>query len=113
MKMTPEQKTFFEYGAAWETVCILHGYIRMYIKEMDKINPPLKMLHRYRNVKTNLRKAIRDAWQKRAACRAWMPKDKRHCANCKYTDCLEWDMPCCECSRCSSFKNVDQWEPQN
>lgn len=32
--------------------------------------------------------------------------------NAKIVGCVEWNEPCCECSRCSSFKNVDQWEPR-
>lgn len=97
MKMTPEQKAFFEYGKA-------RGILKEVRFQMISMEYDEKRYHK-------LSKAICDAWQKRAACRAWMPKDKRHCANCKYTDCLEWDEPCCECSRCSSYKNVDRWEP--
>lgn len=111
MKMTPEQKAFFEYGGAWETTVVIHTFIRRFLKDKGyQLSPEL--LHHYRDEKSHYGEVLREAWQKRAACRAWMPKNKRHCANCKYTDCLEWNEPCCECSRCSSYKNVDQWEPR-
>lgn len=110
MKMTPEQKAFFEYGRAFERACRRAELLRMARKRCTE-NPgrygPEPLI-----AKVLFDRTINKARQKRAACRAWMPKDKRHCANCKYTDCLEWNEPCCECSRCSSFKNVDQWEPR-
>lgn len=90
--MTPEQKAFFEYGEAVANLSFARDFL--------KLNP--SGLKKYEDIVV----------VKQAACMAWMPKNKRHCANCKYTDCLEWNEPCCECSRCNSYKNVDQWEPR-
>ena len=110
MKMTPEQKAFFKYGRAFERACrraeLLRTARKRCAENPGRYGPGMPI------AKVLFDRTINKARQKRAACMAWMPKDKRHCANCKYTDCLEWNEPCCECSRCSSFKNVDQWEPR-
>lgn len=115
MKLTPEQKAYEEYG--FEKGCLQ--------KAIKIIRRQVWQLRRVRYGELNL-STRREIWQeyrlkfivgrirvKRAVCKRWMPKDKRHCTNCKYTDCLEWNEPCCACSRCNSYKNVDQWEPQN
>lgn len=98
MKMTPEQKAFYEYGKYW-------GILKEVRFQMTTMEYDEKRYHK-------LTKAICDAWQKRAACKGWIPKNKRHCTNCKYADCCEMDNPCRECSRCNSYENVDQWEPR-
>lgn len=91
MKMTPEQKAFYELGKADANLAVARDFLRLLPFELKKYEDPVL--------------------RERAACRAWMSKDKRHCANCKYTDCLAWNEPCCECPRCGNLKNADQWEP--
>lgn len=73
--MTPEQKAFYEYGGTWESACLLHRAIRLKIKG-GTWPTVLKVLHKYRDERTSLGEIIRDAWQKRAACR-------RTCAECE------------------------------
>lgn len=56
--------------------------------------------------------AIRDAWQKRAACRAWINREKRYCGNCRYCEINE--VPgniCWECTRNGGIRS-DNWEPR-
>lgn len=80
MKLTPEQKAFYEYGKAFErmdsTKKRLRGIwrsdkdIRYRIGQASIIGPRHK-----RNVK--------DAWQKRAACRVWNQKKSGSLDNMK------------------------------
>lgn len=94
MKLTPEQKAFYEYGKALErmnsTKKRLRGIwrsdkgIRYRIGQASIIGPRHK-----RNVK--------DAWQKRAACKAWIDVSFRNCENCKHYSVADGKMPCEEC----------------
>lgn len=90
MKMTPEQKAFFEYGKAlgklekfrddhkgWKCVNFLSR--RHYWRSGNYVCCETQ------DVTEQHALLIRDAWQKRAVCRAWQVKE-RYCGNCKYTD---------------------------
>lgn len=82
MKMTPEQKAFFEYGGAWEQVVLTNKGIRSTIKALPG-KTRQKLLRRARN-ETHQHELILNAWQKRAACRAWVHPMRRRCSNCKH-----------------------------
>lgn len=108
MKLTPEQKAFYEYGKAFErmnsTKKRLRGIwrsdkgIRYRIGQASIIGPRHK-----RNVK--------DAWQKRTACRAWVNIYKRNCENCKYFSRNETEEPCVKCS--GLYEGLPEyWEPR-
>ena len=82
MKMTPEQKAFFEYGGAWEQVVLTNKGIRSTIKALPG-KTRQKLLRRARN-ETHQHELILNAWQKRAACRAWVHPMRRRCSNCEH-----------------------------
>lgn len=116
MKLTPEQKAFFEYGKAlgklekfrddhkgWKCVNFLSR--RHYWRSGNYVCCETQ------DVTEQHALLIRDAWQKRAVCRAWQVKE-RYCGNCKYTDYNEWDVPCCECSHVNIGESIDRWEPR-
>lgn len=106
MEMTPEQKAFYEYGRA-------RAWLKAHrLKELlvDVPDMGLSFWHMQRNM-CGLNALIRDAWQKRAACRVWQVKE-RYCGNCKYSDYSEWDVPCCECSHANIAEIMDRWEPR-
>lgn len=83
MKLTPEQKAFFEYGGAWETTVVIHTFIRRLLKDKGyQLSPEL--LHHYRDEKSHYRAVLREAWKKRRVCRAWVHPMRRRCSNCKH-----------------------------
>ena len=82
MKITPEQKAFFEYGGAWEQVALTHKGIRSTIKALPG-KTRQKLLRQARN-ETHQHELVLNAWQKRAACRAWVHPMRRRCSNCKH-----------------------------
>ena len=106
MKLTPEQKAWFEYGRS-------RGWLKAHRSKKYFADVPdmgLSFWHMQRNM-CGLNALIRDAWQKRAACRVWQVKE-RYCGNCKYSDYSEWDVPCCECSHANIAEIMDRWEPR-
>lgn len=109
MKLTPEQKAFFEYGKARG---ILAGVRKEFVVS-DVVFGISKQesITSFRKNHPLRRRLIRDAWQKRAACRAWQVKE-RYCGNCQYSDYNEWDVPCCECSHVNIGESIDRWEPR-
>lgn len=82
MKLTPEQKAFFEYGGAWEQVALTHKGIRSTVKALPG-KTRQKLLRQARN-ETHQHELVLNAWQKRAACRAWVHPMRRRCSNCKH-----------------------------
>lgn len=107
MKLTPEQKAFFEYGKARG---ILAGVRKEFVVS-DVVFGISKQesITSFRKNHPLRRRLIRDAWQKRAACRAFVPIAERDCPNCKYHDLLTKQYPCREC-----YLHDDQrlWEPR-
>ncbi len=64
MKLTPEQKAFFEYGKAREALR----------------NFKMDFAYREETLREFYEEYVQDAWQKRAACRAFMmPSYERIC----------------------------------
>lgn len=110
--MNAEQKAFYEYGKAFErmnsTKKRLRGIwhsdkcIRTRIGQAAIIGPRHK-----RNVK--------DAWQKRAACRAWKLLAQRHCLNCLYRENPANAAPCADCTLGDLTEDswlVCNWKPR-
>ena len=113
MKLTPEQKAFYEYGRAVES---LRGTIYKIRKNaIHEFGEPYRrlMMHEQKCLinAMGLASKIHVVRQKRAACRAWAVKE-RYCGNCKYSDYSEWDVPCCECSHANIVASIDRWEPR-
>jgi len=93
MKMTPEQKAFYEYGKA-------RGILKEVRFQMISMEYDEKRYHK-------LSKAICDAWQKRAACRAWVHPMRRRCSNCKHElTQYKW------CTVCANEGLPIYWEPR-
>lgn len=99
--MTPEQKAWFEYGRS-------RGWLKAHRSKKYFADVPdmgLYAWHVERDMH-GLDALIRDAWRKRAACRAWAPPKGRHCFNCFYNSKHRCEPPC---SRCWG---VGKWEPR-
>lgn len=105
--MTPEQKAFFEYGGAWEQVVLTNKGIRSTIKALPG-KTRQKLLRRARN-ETHQHELILNAWQKRAACRAWVPLIHRDCHNCAYKNIKPVPVVCNPCINEGFAVN---WEPR-
>ena len=109
MKMTPRDKAFYEYGKARgianERLGILNdATIRTNIECGALDRKEYKELY-------DIDEAIRDAWEKRTACRAWMPVKERKCVNCKYYALKGTDYPCRDCVIADCDIDV-HWEPK-
>ena len=122
MKLTPEQKAFYEYGKAREALRLFKtdfayredsfeygfekGRLRMAI---DTIRRRAWERHgaRYGEVvfpvrelvwnEFNIKGIIACVRQKRAACKAWNPPDGRDCPNCFYSRNRRCKLPCSQC----------------
>lgn len=79
MKLTPEEKAFYEYGKARG---ILKERKELMISMEGEFDAAI-YYPEYREL-YHIEEAIRDAWQKRAACRAWVHPMRRRCSNCKH-----------------------------
>lgn len=99
MKLTPEQKAFYEYGKARG---ILKERKELMISMEGEFDAAI-YYPEYREL-YHVEEAIRDAWQKRAACRA-----RRRCETCLNRD-YEFPYICDSCSR--SPYGSDNWEPR-
>lgn len=107
MKMTPEQKAFYEYGGAWELVVLTHMGIRATVKALPG-KTRQKLLKQTRN-ETHQHELLLNAWQKRAACRAWVPMEDRYCNNCLHFKLPASNSPC---AKCSQWADPVNWEPR-
>ncbi len=79
MKMTPEQKAFFEYGELFQLWKDARRCVFWHEESHEDIR----------------REIVQKVWQKRAECRAWVPLERRECKTCRYlgyncphTDCI-------------------------
>lgn len=110
MKLTLEQKAFFEYGGAWEQVVLTHKGIRSTVKALPG-KTRQKLLRQARN-ETHQHELVLNAWQKRAVCRAWVPLEKRECRTCSYLE-EDGDSEICEnCMIFNSLASSYNWEPR-
>ena len=111
MKITPEQKAFFEYGAAWGTTVVIHTFIRSLLKDKGyQLSPEL--LHHYRDEKSHYGAVLREAWKWRRNCRAWVPLEKRECRTCSYLEEDNGSEICENCMIINSLASSCNWEPR-
>lgn len=110
MKLTPEQKAFYEYGGAWETTVVIHTFIRSLLKNKGyQLSPEL--LHHYRDKKSHYGKILREAWKLRRKCRAFMVSND--CSKCIHRLNKSPDGKCGGCKWDISYKIVkSRWEPR-
>lgn len=105
--MTPEQKAFYEYGRA-------RAWLKAHrLKELfvDVPDMGLAFWHMQRNM-CGLNALIRDAWQKRAICRAWVPLEKREFRTCSYLEEDDGSEICENCMIFNSLASSCNWEPR-
>lgn len=57
--MNKEQKSFWEYGAAWATTVVIHTYIRSLLKDRGIPLSP-DVLHTYRDKKSHYGEVLKD-----------------------------------------------------
>ena len=102
--MNAEQKDILKYGEALGILKERKSLMRFTegFKECGDYHGEPRIMY-------GVEDAIRDAWQKRAACRAWNPPEGRDCPNCKHHDLLTKQYPCRDC-----YLHEDQrlWEPR-
>ena len=107
MKLTPEQKAILAYGEARGILKERKSLMRFTegFKECSDYHGEPRIMY-------GVEEAIRDAWQKRAACRAWLPLKERNCKNCMH---LHRDMksgsPCFCCTGIDD-EIPNNWEPR-
>ena len=108
MKLTPEQKAFYECGKSVESVRETIQKIRQHA--IHEFGEPYYLLmpseKRILRMATDLAGKIHTVRQKRAACRAWQ---RRRCETCLNRD-YEFPYICDTCSR--SHYVSDNWEPR-
>ena len=104
MKLTPEQKAILAYGEA-------RGILkeRKSLMRFTEGSGECSDYHGAPRIMYGVEEAIRDAWKKRAACRAWVPMEDRYCNNCLHFKLPESNSPCTECSQWADPVN---WEPR-
>ena len=94
MKLTPEQKSILAYG---ETRGILKE--RKSLMRFTEGSGECSDYHGEPRMMYGVEEAIRDAWQKRAARRAWNPPEGRTCGNCENGYNYHRSSPCWKCLR--------------
>lgn len=111
MKLTPEQKAILAYGEARGILKERKSLMRFTEgpRECNDYHGEPRMMY-------GVEDAIRDAWQKRPARRAWNPPEGRTCRNCKNGYNYHHSSPCWKCLRNSAatyFEFLqDNWEPR-
>ena len=104
MKLTPEQKDILKYG---EALGILKE--RKSLMRFTEGSGECSDYHGEPRMMYGVEEAIRDAWQKRAARRAWVPMEDRYCNNCHHYKLPE-SKPTCE--ECTKWADPVNWEPR-
>lgn len=118
MKPTSEKKALIEYGKARGR---LEGrrdeFIIADIVFGISKQEAIASFRKHHPVRSAL---VKDAWQKRAVCRSWVPTDKRYCGNCILEGTYPLEAPCLDCLRNQSVYceeggtagDGDYWEPR-
>ena len=109
MKMTPEQKAFYECGKSVESVRETIQKIRQHA--IHEFGEPYYLLmpseKRILRMATDLAGKIHTVRQKRAACRAWVHPMRRRCSNCKH-ELTQYKF----CAACVHEGWTVYWEPR-
>jgi hypothetical protein len=116
MKMTPEQKAFYDFGVTWGGASVFHTYVRSVLKDRGyQINTEL--LHHFRDKECSYGMVVREAWKCRRRYRMWTtPQAERICENCAHEGTHPYATPCSECFRCpfaQAYEGFcDNWQPK-
>ena len=112
MKLTPEQKAFYEFGAAkaflFNKIEEARNYARQFYGESycELTRKERADCWKHSEIKFFI-KLVRE---RRAACRAWNPVGDKTCSNCKHTGTVVGD-PCFSC--CFPYQGEpNYWEPR-
>ena len=109
MKLTPEQKAFYECGKSVESVRETIQKIRQHA--IHEFGEPYYLLmpseKRILRMATDLAGKIHTVRQKRAACRAWVHPMRRRCSNCKH-ELTQYKF----CAACVHEGWTVYWEPR-
>ena len=109
MKMTPEQKAFYECGKSVESVRETIQKIRQHA--IHEFGEPYYLLmpseKRILRMATDLAGKIHTVRQKRAACRVWVHPMRRRCSNCKH-ELMQYKF----CAACVHDGWPVYWEPR-
>ena len=109
MKMTPEQKAFYEYGRAVES--LKRTIYETRETAIQEFKDPYRLLSTYDRKQLiaamGLASKIHVVRQKRAACRAWIYPKRRRCSNCKH-DLSQFK----GCALCHNWLLPLYWEPR-
>ena len=112
--MTPEQKAFYECGKSVESVRETIQKIRQHA--IHEFGEPYYLLmpseKRILRMATDLAGKIHTVRQKRAACRAWVPLEKRECRTCSYLEEDDGSEICENCMIFNSLASSCNWEPR-
>ena len=102
MKLTPEQKAHYEYGEARGVLKERKSLMRFTecLGECSDYHGDPRLMY-------GVEDAIRDAWKKRAACRAWVDPMRRRCSNCKH-ELTQYKF----CAACVHEGWTVYWEPR-
>ncbi len=102
MKLTPEQKAHYEYGEARGVLKERKSLMRFTecLGECSDYHGDPRLMY-------GVEDAIRDAWKKRAACRAWVHPMRRRCSNCKH-ELTQYKF----CAACVHEGWTVYWEPR-
>lgn len=109
MKLTLEQKTFYEYGRAVESLKrTIYETRETAIHEFGEPYRRL-MMHEQKCLinAMGLAGKIHIVRQKRAACRAWIPPQRRGCSTCKH-DGTHYKL----CALCHGVGWPISWKPK-
>lgn len=114
MKLTPEQKAFFEYGAARTILSFQITQIKIIAKDLFG--------EEYKRLPTQERKAccsevvlnllIKNVREKRRACMAWVPLECRECQSCRYCEEPDDSEICDSCIVFNRLADACNWEPR-
>lgn len=102
--MNAEQKDILKYGEALGILKERKSLMRFTegFKECGDYHGEPRIMY-------GVEDAIRDAWQKRAACRAWVPLERRECRTCRY---LGYNCPHTDCLQGIYLEDFCYWEPR-
>lgn len=113
MKLAPEQKAFFEFGAAraflFNKIEEARNYARRVYGESycELTRKERADCWKHSEIKFFI-KLVRE---RRAACRAWVPLERRECRTCRYYDEIRNFEICRDCTPGIHLENFCNWEP--
>lgn len=114
MKLTPEQKAFYELGAAkaflFNKIEAARSYARQFYGESYCELTRKEREDCWKHSEINF--FIKLVRERRGACRAWVPLKERNCKNCMHLHRgMKSDSPCFDCPGIDD-EIPSNWEPR-